>query len=307
MRRCLARKLRVAIKNPREKKEDRDENLRNGGFALRSASVKDDHAKFSGSIPAAYDRHLGPMLFQPYAEDLAARVQVAKDGAVLELACGTGILTRLLRSHLPSTVKLIATDLNEPMFRHAAAKFAKDEAVRWLQADACSLPFGDEEFDAVVCQFGIMFVPDKALATCEAHRVLKPGGQFLFNVWDAMERNPLGQLTHQTIASHFGKDPPAFYEVPFNYYDEDEIKRVLEDAGFEEIKTEVLDKIASTSAAGDAAIGFVHGNPVAKAIVERDPSLLPIITDAVAQAIADRFGETDMHAPMRAIIVQARK
>ncbi len=247
------------------------------------------------------------MLFQPYAEDLAARVQVAQNGAVLELACGTGILTRALRTQLPATVKLTATDLNEPMFRHAADKFREGEAVQWLQADACSLPFADRMFDAVVCQFGIMFVPDKALAAREAHRVLKPGGHFLFNVWEAIEFNPLGQLTHETISSYFENDPPAFYEVPFGYHDEDEIKRILKEAGFREIETEVVDKVAMTSRAEDAAAGFVHGNPVAKAIVERDPALLPVITKAVAQAIADRFAETDIRAPMRAIVVQAWK
>ncbi len=268
--------------------------------------MKDQDAEFSGSIPAAYDRYLGPILFQPYAEDLATRLQVEDNGSVLELACGTGILTRVLRSRLPSAVKLTATDLNEPMFQHAGAKFHKDEAVQWLQADACSLPFGDRTFDAVVCQFGIMFVPDKALAAREAHRVLKPGGLFLFNVWDAIEHNKVAQLTHQTIASYFDKDPPAFYEVPFGYHDEDEIKRVLKEAGFEEIKTEVIAKIAAAGRAEDAAIGFVHGNPVAVAIVERSPPLLPVINKALAQAITDRFGETDIRAPMRAIVVQAR-
>src|SRR5438094_1993913 len=132
--------------------------------------MKDEHAQFSGSIPAAYDRYLGSMLFQPYAEDLAARLHVAKNGSVLELACGTGILTRALRTGLPSTVKLTATDLNEPMFRHAAAKFREDEAVQWLHADACSLPFGDRMFDAVVCQFGIMFVPDRLLQDGSSRR-----------------------------------------------------------------------------------------------------------------------------------------
>ena len=268
--------------------------------------MKDEHAQFSGSIPAAYDRYLGPMLFQPYAEDLAARLQVVTNGSVLELACGTGILTRALRTHLPSTVKLTATDLNEPMFRDAAAKFRKDETVQWLQADACSLPFGDRMFDAVVCQFGIMFVPDKALAAREAHRVLKSGGLFLFNVWDAMEHNELGQLTHQTIASYFDKDPPTFYEIPFGYHDQDEIKRVLKEAGFQEIKTEVVTKVGAANRAEDASTGLVKGNPVAVAIAERDLSLLPVITKAVAQAIAGRFGETDIRAPMRAIVVEAR-
>lgn len=268
--------------------------------------MKDQHAQFSGSIPAAYDRYLGPILFEPYAEDLAARLQVSDASSVLELACGTGILTRALRTHLPSIVQLTATDLNEPMFRHAANKFPKDEAVQWLQADASSMPFGDAIFDAVVCQFGIMFVPDKARAAREAYRVLKPTGFFLFNVWDAIEHNPLGQLTQQTIASYFDNDPPAFYEVPFGYHDRGEIERVLKEAGFEEINIEVVAKVGSATRAGDAAIGLVHGNPVAVAIAERDPSLLPVITRAVAQAITDRFGETDIRVPMRAIVVEAR-
>ena len=269
--------------------------------------MKDKHAQFSGAIPATYDRYLGPMLFQPYAEDLAARLQVEENGSVLELACGTGILTRVLRTHLPSTVKLTATDLNEPMFRHAAAKFRKDEAVQWLQADACSLPFGDRLFDAVVCHFGIMFVPDKALAMREAHRVLKPGGMFFFNVWDAIEHNAMPELAHRTVAAFFENDPPDFYKVPYGYHNRDEIKRVLKEAGFEEIKTEVVAKVAATNRAEDAATGFVQGNPVAVAIVERDPSLLPVITKAVAQAITDRFEETDIRVPMQAIVVQARR
>jgi ubiquinone/menaquinone biosynthesis C-methylase UbiE len=268
--------------------------------------MNEEHAKFAGSIPAAYDRYLGHVFFQPYAEDLAARLQVKENGSVLELACGTGILTRELRNRLPATAKLIATDLNEPMFENAAAKFAKGEVVEWQQADACSLPFGDGMFDVVVCQFGIMFVPDKTLAAREAHRVLKPGGLFLFNVWDALEHNELGRIAHETITSYFDKDPPAFYQVPFGYHDRDEIKRVLEEAGFRDIRIEVVEKISGASRAEDAATGLVQGNPVSVAIAERDPSLLPVITNAVAEALKSRFGGTDIRARMSAIIVQAR-
>jgi ubiquinone/menaquinone biosynthesis C-methylase UbiE len=268
--------------------------------------MKDEHARFAGSIPAAYDRYLGPVLFQPYAEDLVARLQVPDNGAVLELACGTGIVTRELRSHLPATVKLIATDLNEPMFQHAAPKFARNEAVEWQQADASSLPFGDGIFDAVVCQFGIMFVPDKALAAREARRVLKPGGIFLFNVWDALEHNELGRIAHETIAGYFDKDPPMFYQVPFGYHDHDEIKEVLEDAGFRNVRIDVVDKASGASRAEDTATGLVQGNPVSVAIAERDPSLLPVITNAIAVALKRRFGEAEMRAPLRAIVVQAR-
>ena len=269
--------------------------------------MNEKHADFSGSIPAAYDRYLGPILFQPYAEDLAARLRMEEPGSVLELACGTGILTRVLRSKLAPGVQLIATDLNEPMFRHAATKFDTGEDVVWQQADAASLPFADEMFDAVVCQFGLMFVPDKSAAIREAYRVLKAGGIFLFNVWDAMPHNALARITHETILGYFKHDPPNFYETPFGYHDRAEIEQLLKEAGFREVATEVVPKISHARSADDVAKGFVHGNPVAIAIAERDPSLVPVITDAVAGAIGIRYGASDVHAPMRAIIARGRR
>jgi ubiquinone/menaquinone biosynthesis C-methylase UbiE len=264
------------------------------------------NAQFAGSIPAAYDRYLGPILFQPYAEDLAARLTADAKGSVLELACGTGILTRVLRDRLPASTRLVATDLNEPMFRNATQKFGQGEAVEWQQADAASLPFGDAAFDAVVCQFGIMFVPDKELSAREAHRVLKTGGVFLFNVWDSMEHNDLCRIAHETISSFFEKDPPTFYQVPFGYHDHAEITRVLKDAGFRDVRLDVVAKMGGPSRAEDAAQGLVHGNPVAVAITERDPSLLPVITAAVAAALKKHFGEATLLAPMRAIVIEAR-
>jgi ubiquinone/menaquinone biosynthesis C-methylase UbiE len=263
------------------------------------------NVQFAGSIPAAYDRYLGPVLFHSYAEDMAGRLKLDANASVLELACGTGILTRILRDRLPAGTRLVATDLNEPMLQNAAQKFGKSEAVEWRQADASSLPFEDRSFDAVVCQFGIMFVPDKSLAAREAHRVLKQGGVFLFNVWDSLEHNDLCRIAHETIASFFEKDPPTFYQIPFGYHDQAEIKRVLEEAGFRDVRVEVVPKIGGASRPEDAAQGLVHGNPVAVAISERDPSLLPVITNAVAAALKKRFGETEVRAPMRAIVAEA--
>ena len=143
-----------------------------------------------------------------------------------------------------------------------------------MEADAYDLPFHDRKFDAVVCQFEIMFVPDKALAAREAYRVLKRDGVFLFNVWDALKHNKLGELAHRTITSYFKKDPPTFYQVPFSYHNRTEIRRVLKQAGFREIKTEVIAKIGKATRAKDVARGLVEGNPVAVAIAKRDPSLL---------------------------------
>jgi len=264
------------------------------------------NAQFAGSIPAAYDRYLGPVFFQPYAEDMADRLSVAPNGSVLELACGTGIVTRVLRDRLPATARLVATDLNEPMMQNAASKFTQNDAVEWKQADATSLPFDDRSFDAVVCQFGIMFFPDKASSAREAHRVLKPGGVFLFNVWDSLEQNPLGQIAHETITSFFEKDPPTFYQVPFGYHDHAEIRRVLEGAGFRDIRVDVVDKTAAATRSEDVAIGLIEGNPVSMAIAELDASLLQTIKAAVADALTKHFGDSTFRAPMRAIVAQAR-
>lgn len=265
------------------------------------------NAQFAGSIPAAYDRHLGPMFFQPYAEDIAARLNVTANSSVLELACGTGIVTRVLREQLPATACLVATDLNEPMMQIAAAKFTQADAVEWKQADATNLPFSDASFDAVVCQFGLMFFPDKPLSAREAFRVLKPGGVFLFNVWDSLGQNPLGQVAHETIASFFEKDPPAFYQVPFGYHDHGEIRRLLDDAGFRDVRVETVSKMSIPTRAEDAAAGLVQGSPIAIAIADRGGSLFGEITKAVASALEKHFGSSTFQAPMRAVVAESRK
>lgn len=268
--------------------------------------MDNNNARFAGSIPAAYDKYLGPVLFQPYAEDLAARLAIEPDSSVLELACGTGILTRVLRDRLPASARLVATDLNEPMFRNAATKFTERDAIEWKQVDASNLPFDDRAFDAVVCQFGLMFFPDKARSAQEAHRVLKSGAVFLFNVWDSLEQNPLGEIAHGTITSFFEKDPPTFYQVPFGYHDPSEIQRLLEEAGFRDVGVDVVSKVSVATRAEDAAAGLVLGNPVSVTIAERDASLLPVIKNAVADALTKHFGASTFRAPMRAIVAHAK-
>jgi ubiquinone/menaquinone biosynthesis C-methylase UbiE len=163
---------------------------------------------FAGSIPALYDRHLGPMLFEPYALDMAERVARLAPKRILEIAAGTGIVTRALARALP-TVPIVATDLNQPMLDHAAARISA-RMITWRQADAQALPFDDAEFDVVVCQFGVMFFPDKTKAFSEARRVLAPGGHFLFSVWDRIEENEIADLVSRAVAALFPKDPPAF-------------------------------------------------------------------------------------------------
>jgi len=265
-----------------------------------------DNARFDGSIPAAYDRYLGPLLFEPYAADLAARFQRLAPTQMLELACGTGILTRALRAALPPNASLTATDLNQPMLDYAQAKLTDQTAIQWRQADACSLPFPNASFDAVACQFGLMFVPDKPLAVAEARRVLRTGGQVCFSVWDDLSHNPLGRIAHDTITGFFPNSPPDFYLVPFGLSDHEHLSRLMGDAGFREVRLQTLALEGRSPSALEAATGLVTGNPILTALGERGiTDAAPVIT-AVAQALARAGGAAPFRLPMQAVIVSGR-
>jgi len=267
---------------------------------------RDRNVVFGGDIPKNYDRYLGPVIFEPYARDIAQRLVDRKIQSLLEIACGTGIVTRHLRNRLPMSVEIIATDLNADMFEFAKLKFRGGERVHWQQADACALPFPDESFDAIICQFGFMFVPDKAAAMRESYRVLRNGGVLLFNVWDSFDANPFAQIAHSTIASFFDQDPPRFYEIPFSLYDSKLVRQFLQSAGFERIEMFLETKPCRSRAANEFASGLVRGNPVGAEATERgvDPEHL---IAAVAKQLGERFGAAPLESTMRAIVWEAVK
>lgn len=266
----------------------------------------DRNVLFRGAIPKNYDRYLGPVIFEPFARDIARRLVDRKIHSLLEIACGTGIVTRRLRDTVPLRIPIIATDLNPDMFEFAKPKFRDGENVRWQQADASALPFPDGAFDAVVCQFGLMFVPEKDLAMRESYRVLNHNGLFLFNVWDSFNANPFAEIAHTTIGSFFKSDPPKFYEIPFSLYDSKLLRDLLQAAGFEHIESFVESKRCRATSAKEFATGLVRGNPVAAEATERglDPEDLII---AVAKRIAERFGDAPVESTMRAIVWHAIK
>lgn len=266
--------------------------------------MADANVAFIGSVPENYDRYLGPVLFAPYAEDLVKRLAVREGATVLEIACGTGIVTRKLKDALPASAKLVATDLNQEMINFAQHKFTADETIQWQQADAMKLPFADQSFDAVVCQFGLMFIPDKAAAVCEVRRVLKPGGIFLFSVWDAIEKNEVAYIAHQVISSFFADDPPTFYEIPFGYRDPEVIQTLLQAAGFTDVQMDIVATTGESPSALDAARGTVEGNPVAGIIRERGQDQGKIIA-AIAVALAERLGDHPMKTKLQALIFKA--
>ena len=271
-------------------------------------TVPDTDKVFAGRIPEFYDTYMVPLIFQPYAKDMASRVASRHVSRVLEIAAGTGVLTRALAAELPKGVEIVATDLNQAMLDYAAGlEIARP--VEWRQADAMALPFEDEAFDAVACQFAMMFVPDKVKAFSEARRVLRPGGLFLLDVWDRIGENEFADVITTSLESIFPDDPPRFLaRTPHGYHDVRVIEADLVKAGFS--AAPMIETIAHRSRADSPevpAIAYCQGTPLLNEIEERDASRVAEATDVAARAIAARFGTGKVDGKISAHIVSVTK
>jgi SAM-dependent methyltransferase len=256
---------------------------------------------FAGSIPKLYEAHLVPLIFEPYAVDLAQRLLSRSPTRVLEIAAGTGVVTRAMASALPDGTSIVATDLNQAMLDQAAT-LRTSRPVEWRQADAMQLPFADATFDAVVCQFGVMFFPDKAKAFSEARRVLRPGGVFMFNVWDRIEDNEFADTVTTALESLFPQDPPRFMaRTPHGYHDRPTIAKDLANGGFTASpQIETVTKRSRAESARIPAIAYCQGTPLRSEIEARDAALLGEATDLAAEAIAKRFGRGPVDGKIQA-------
>lgn len=261
---------------------------------------------FIGSIPAIYDRFMVPLIFAPYAEVAAQKAASLRPERILETAAGTGVVTEALHRALPQA-RIIATDLNPPMLDEAARRVS-DPHVGFQPADAQALPFDDASFGLVVCQFGVMFYPDKVRGNAEAWRVLREGGHYLLLIWDKVERNLATMAAGRAVADLIPGEPGRFYErIPFRYHDTAEIAADLRAAGFEDIQFETIVLESRAASARDAAIALVQGTPMRADIEQIDPKLLEPATDAAANALAQFEGPDGFSAPMSAHLVTATK
>ena len=268
----------------------------------------DSDRLFAGSIPQRYERDLVPLIFQSYAQHLAQELAPYAPSQVLEVAAGTGVVTRELARTLPRDTRIVATDLNQPMLDEAAAR-GTIRPVQWRLADAMQLPFEDASFDAVVCQFGVMFFPDKPRAFAEARRVLRPGGLLLFNVWDAIEHNEFADAVTQALAQVLPDDPPRFMaRVPHGYHDEDRIREHLAQAGFTgEVRVQRVERRSRAASAWDVAVAICQGTPLSNEIEARPGATLAQATRVASEALAQRFGRGPVEARMQALVVSARR
>ncbi|MES5482848.1 methyltransferase domain-containing protein [Bradyrhizobium sp. INPA03-11B] len=260
---------------------------------------------FAGSVPQLYDRLMVPMIFAPYARDLAQRIKGHRPRDLLEIAAGTGAVTSVLAAELPDT-DITATDLNEPMLAQAKTRLAGNPNIRWQQADALSLPFADASFDVVVCQFGAMFFPDRVKGYAEARRVIRPGGRYFFNVWGKIEENDFADVMQQTMFQVFPSNTPQFMaRTPHGYHDPARIRADLTAAGFRDIAIEVVTLRSPAASPEDVAIAYCQGTPMRGEIEAQGQPTLEAATERVAEALAQRFGSGPLDGKIQALVIAA--
>ena len=261
---------------------------------------------FAGSIPENYDRYMVPLIFEAFAADLAQRAASFSPSAVLEIAAGTGVVTRALAPRLSTNTSYMVTDLNQPMLDYAASRQAPDSRITWRQADALALPFEDAAFDLVCCQFGAMFFPNRSTAYREAKRVLKPGGHFLFSVWDRIEENVFADDVTNALARMFPNDPPRFLaRTPHGYHDTAQIRSELEDADFSRVVIETRAEQSRASSPRVPAVAYCQGTVLRSEIQAREAGKLDAATDYAASAIAHRHGSGEVSAKIQAHVIVA--
>jgi ubiquinone/menaquinone biosynthesis C-methylase UbiE len=262
---------------------------------------------FAGSIPENYDRYMVPLIFEGYARDIARRAVALSPKAVLETAAGSGVVTRALAPGLSSDASYVVTDLNQPMLDYAATRQNPDDRLSWRQADAQALPFEDAVFDLVICQFGVMFLPDRPSAYREARRVLKPGGCFLFNAWDRIEDNVFACDVTHALAEFFPDDPPRFMaRTPHGYHDTALIRSDLAKAGFSNVAIETRVEESRAPSPRHVAVAYCQGTPLRNEIEARGADKLEAATEHAASALARKHGSGEVAAKIQAHVIMAR-
>jgi ubiquinone/menaquinone biosynthesis C-methylase UbiE len=262
-------------------------------------------SSFSGSIPANYDLYLGPLLFLPYAEDIAQRIP-SDVTSILELACGTGLVTAQVSKRFFSTVKIVATDLNPDMIA-VGKKNVTDSRIEWLTADMTQLPFADNSFDAIICQFGVMFVPDKLKAFKEAYRVLRKGGRFIFNTWDKIQNVEAFSIGNEVIQEFFQNNAPAFFKIPYSMHNASELELLLINSGFLNPHIELVKKQGYAESALHAAKGIIEGNPIYKEIMDRAPDAIEVLEEKISRRLEEIYGNAPITHSMQAYVGSGEK
>ncbi len=256
---------------------------------------------FTGSVPRNYDNFMGPILLNSYAADLVNRVKGTGKIKVLELAAGTGRVTKPLLAALPDA-QILATDISEDMMDIAKESIIS-ENLNWQNVNMMEIPFADNEFDLIICQFGLMFVPNKPKALTEMYRVLKPGGQLLFNTWGNLDLNPVWQISFNLFRETFGELPMLKENGPFGLPAVEPVIELMAVANFTNITGTEVHKMTEVASASTVANGFLMTQPMLK----DKPDVFAAMYQKLQQALLEKLGDNPLRSPLLALVFEATK
>ena len=271
------------------------------------STEKKEAFKFTGEDAENYDTYLGPILFEPYGQFIALQVAAEKPGSVLEIACGTGRVTRQLRKSLPATAKLIASDISGDML--AVAKRELDgHDIEFKVEDAQSLSFPDNSFDLVICQFGMMFLPDKQKGFNEIYRVLKPGGKFMCLTWDNMLNIPICKLIFNdlVVPLFHDEDTTRFY-VPFSMHNPQQLKDWMQNAGFTSTEVDTIVLNSGPHEVKNVVDAYFRKHMMGKEVMAKDPSAFEPIAREFEEEIGRQYGAADPVFELSALLTVGQK
>ena len=257
----------------------------------------------------AYERYIVSAWMGEWAEALVDSAGIEPGARLLDVACGTGVVARKAAPLVGPGSRIVGLDNNEGMIR-AAKHFANRDGMNdleWRQGDAAAMSFDDGEFDTVLCQQGLQFFPDPTEALKEMGRVLAPGGTLAISVWRSLDRNPYFKILADVIESRLGKQSAAVFHASFSLGNREEVRSLLGDAGFCDIRIRLEVKVARYPSVDEFLPGYLSAIPIAAEIAAMNEADRAEVLRSVTVLLHDYIDDDGLAAPVECHMVTARK
>lgn len=262
----------------------------------------------AGNAAETYERALTPAVFAAWAPLVVALGDPRSGERVLDVACGTGVVTRLVARQVGRTGKVVGLDLNPGMLAVAAATAASEPptsaSITWQEASATRMPFPDGAFDVAYCQLGLQFFPDRPAALREMHRALVSGGRLGLMVWRGIEHSPGFDILAAALARHVS---PEAMRAPFGLAEAEELRGLMAAAGFRDITIRPVAGTVRFPSVARFVQDYVAGSPLAGHVAKVSDEARAALVGEVGGALRSHLAGGALAFPIEAHLASARK